>query len=349
MLKKSKKKLTYNKLFNHSEKLAKKIKINNINIKSNNKKILITGASGNLGFNIAKNLSKKNCIVVLFRKENENIKKLKKIKNIVFIKTKGIECKFLGIDKEKYLDLATNITDIYHCAALISNSVSFIKIYRTNVKGFLNILKFSQKKYSKNIEYISTLSVNISYKNYTNNELIKPEFLKKDSYSNLIPQNYYTATKIINEVILYKLKDQINFNIYRLGLLFNDKLDINSYVYILLKELKNKQKIIKGYENYSFDYTPYNFAVKEIVNNSSNKKIKNVSLNKKITLKMIQKVLKLDLVNSEEYPKYSWLKKLLLNDNHTIFEMTKIKGFIVDKNNYKVDLNEVINEWYKDI
>lgn len=167
-----------------------------------NKKILITGGAGFIGFNLYLKLCNTNIIYILDLKEKISQKRFKKNCRFIYgdISNKNI---FNGLIKKKI-----KFDYIYHLAAETSTFTSElnpIKCFKTNVSGTLNLFDYCKKTKPKNIIFSSSMaiygknSINISEKS--------------------IPQpiSCYGLSKLNGEKILLNLiKFGINVKIFRI-------------------------------------------------------------------------------------------------------------------------------------
>jgi UDP-glucuronate 4-epimerase len=161
------------------------------------KKILITGASGFIGFSLAIHFLKKNYFVygidnfdnyysVNYKKKR--IRLLKKYKNFFFKKIDILNNKYLEryILKEKSFDI------VYHFAAQPGVRYSLKnprKYYNSNIIGYNNLLSSLSKIRIKKIIYASSSSIYGDQKYLPVNETV--------SFN---PKNFYGYSKLINEI-----------------------------------------------------------------------------------------------------------------------------------------------------
>ena len=158
-------------------------------------KILITGSSGFIGFNVAKTFLEKNISVVGIDNFDDYYSvKLKKLRNNYLKKYKNYT--FINVDitnnfllKKKISKI--NIDYLFHFAAQPGVRYSLInpeKYLNTNVNGFMNVINHVNKKSLKKVIYASSSSVYGDQKFFPTNE-----------FANLNAKNPYGVTKIVNE------------------------------------------------------------------------------------------------------------------------------------------------------
>ena len=152
----------------------------------NNKKILITGASGFIGSHLFEKLLKENNNIKGFDRYNIDnswgwLNKLKKNNNIDFV---------LGDirDYDSVYNALTDCDSVIHLAALIGIPYSYISpmaYIKTNIEGTYNVLEASKKLGISNIVVLSTSEVYGSAR-------YKP----MDENHPIIGQSPYSASKI---------------------------------------------------------------------------------------------------------------------------------------------------------
>lgn len=333
-------------LLNHSEYLFNKLTTLQYSTKNTTNHVLITGATGKLGFEILNQLKNKK-ISIIVRKINDELLSFCNINNVTIYISKGLEYDYLGLSKEDYHYLSINIDEIYHCAANINNLKSFHELYNDNIISSINIAKFSMNINFKFIHYMSTLSVYVSVHNKENNNFLQKSISKNEE----IAKNGYTASKIVSEYFFDLFFKQFsNVHIYRLGLILDNSLSQNSYIYLLFKNLKY---IPIESTHYSFDYTPLKQAVYVMLNNTFSNYITHVTFNCFISLNDIQETLNIPLKpfhNIKSGWIYEFTKSLIgQKQKHDIFEMTNMPFFETDecfsipinKKDYIISLNNL--------
>ena len=171
-------------------------------------KLMITGCCGHIGSYLADNIYK--------------IKKIKKtvlVDNIksnrfcsLFNLSKNNKLKFYlrDVDKKNSLDDFKNINYVIHCASMTNAEKSFGKekeMYKNNIDCLKNVIQFCKKNNSKLI-HLSSTSV---YGKQTNivDENCEERYLK--------PQSPYADIKLIEEKMLIKNSNKLNYNTFRFG------------------------------------------------------------------------------------------------------------------------------------
>lgn len=152
------------------------------------KRILITGASGFIGSNLVRQLSKDNLVFALCRKapttrsDNERITFLES--NI--------------LDLDNLVPLFVDIDIVFHCAAYISfSSNDYKKSYEVNVKGTKNVLEAAYRTGVKKVVHLSSCAV-LGFSRDSNKVI--------DENSNLVIEkdNTYAHTKKLAEEVVNK-------------------------------------------------------------------------------------------------------------------------------------------------
>lgn len=155
------------------------------------KKILVTGGSGFFGYELVKELSKKNKVIVLDNNLRGNFDKFEGLKNI-----KTIEC---DITKLKSVKKLSKVDEVYHLA-FINGTENFYKhpekVLDVGVKGIVNIIEFVKSKKVKNFIMFSSSEVYGTPISVPTNE---KEMIKIEDIFN--PRYSYSAGKIISESI----------------------------------------------------------------------------------------------------------------------------------------------------
>jgi len=217
----------------------------------NNKKILITGIAGFIGYSFAFKLLKKNYHIIGIDKLDNKLKlnkkrldNLKKFKNFKFYK--------LDINDKKIKKLSNiKFTYIFHFAAQAgvrySKENPFIYL-DSNIKGFVNILETFKKQKIKKIFYASSSSVYNEAGNYP--------FLENND---LKPSSIYGITKKNNEEIANYYSREYNLNIIglRFFTVYGEWGRPDMFLFKLFKAIINKKKFIlnnKGNNYRDFTY-----------------------------------------------------------------------------------------------
>ena len=179
-----------------------------------NKKIIITGSSGFIGFHVVENLLKNNYEIIGIDNHNNYYDPKIKIKRKKLL-NKYKKFKFFKIDikdKNKLLSIFKKYKPsvTINLAAQAGVRYSFKnpqKYIDSNITGFTNILEIMKFLNLKNFIYASSSSV------YGDSKI----FPFKEN-QDLNPLNFYGQTKLLNEKIANIYKK--NFNINTIGLRF---------------------------------------------------------------------------------------------------------------------------------
>lgn len=282
--------LINNKTISNKEdlKINDLIKINkNIEKPFKEKIILMTGATGYLGAHILHLIWKKyEKIYCLVRSKQ----KLYDIYNYYFseefpenikVIVGNIEEPLLGLEEEKYYKYIKKVNGVIHCAANVNHVGDFDKIYKTNVVGTKNIIKFCRQSNSV-LHYMSTYSTSglglcEQTKDVEFNENILD--IGQKYTDNVYVNTKYEAEKEVLEARL----DGLLVNIYRIGSLTWRSTDgvfqINSQSNGITKRINGMLKsknITKDLENAQIDFTPVNECAQAFLKLMSDKKINNI-------------------------------------------------------------------------
>ncbi len=157
-----------------------------------NKKILITGATGFLGFQILKSLSRKNHkIFIVVRKNSKNLFKLKMLDKK---KIKIFYCEDIFNSKKKYLDNITKKIDIVvHCAWNVEGN--FMNS-NEHLKCLIGTLNFAESCIRNNIKKFVGIGSCVEYDPTAGYLSVKTK---------LNPSTNYAATKIAAFMALNRL------------------------------------------------------------------------------------------------------------------------------------------------
>lgn len=300
-----------------------------------NKKIIVTGSSGFIGFHVSKLLLENNFILMGIDNHNNyydpklKIKRcnlLKKHKNFKFIK--------LDIKKKKETEKVFkrfNPDIIIHLAAQAGVRYSFInpkKYIDSNITGFSNIFEIMRKISLNKIIYASSSSVYGDCETFPFHENLE-----------LNPLNFYGQTKLMNENIS-KVYEK-NFNIKSIGLRFFTVYGPygrpDMFIPKIIKKIKkNKPVELYNYGNHFRDFTYVEDVGKIILkiinkfNYNSNLRILNICRGKEINIKRVINIIekklnkKIKVINK---PFQRGDMKKTYGDNTLITKNYKLKKF----------------------
>ncbi len=159
-------------------------------------KVIVTGATGFLGFHLAKRLKTLGFDVIGLGRNKEKGAKLSKL---------GIN--FISIDlsdKEDLDKIFKGVDYVFHCAAKSSIWGDYKSFYRANVEGTKNVADLCLKNNIKRLIYVSSPSIYFDFKDKLN--------IKEAEYPTRHPANNYIKTKIMAENVIDSA--------------FNDRLDV---------------------------------------------------------------------------------------------------------------------------
>ena len=312
------------------------------------KKILVTGGSGFFGYELVKELSKKNEVKVLDNNIRGNFDKFKGLKNI-----KTIEC---DITDQRAFKKLSKVDEVYHLA-FINGTENFYnhpeKVLDVGVKGIINIIEFVKLKKIKNFVMFSSSEV---YGTPTKVPTNEKEMLKIEDIFN--PRFSYSAGKIISESITINFLRNldIKYKIIRPHNIFGENMGFKHVIpQIILKmfnstnEFQKSRAKIKiqgnGKETRAFCYIKD--AVKQTIFISDKIKengIFNVGFNRETKIvdliKEIDKILRIrTTIKSSKVRKGGTLRRC--PDQRKLFKYKKFN------NNFIHGLKKTVN-WYKE-
>ena len=170
--------------------------------------LLITGCCGHIGSYLADNIYKikkiKKTILV------DNIKSNRFCSLFNLNKNNKLKFYLRDVNKKNSLNDFKNINYVIHCASMTNAEKSFGKekeMYKNNIDCLKNVISFCKKNNSKLI-HLSSTSV---YGKQTNivDENCEERYLK--------PQSPYADIKLIEEKMLIKNSNKLNYNTFRFG------------------------------------------------------------------------------------------------------------------------------------
>ena len=315
-----------------------------------NKKIIVTGSSGFIGFHVSKLLLENKFAIMGIDNHNDyydpklkikRYKILKKYKNFKFIK---LDIKEKNKVEKVFKLFNPNI--IIHLAAQAGVRHSFTnpnKYIDSNITGFTNILEIMKKMSLKKIIYASSSSVYGDCKKFPFHENLE-----------LNPLNFYGQTKLINENIS-KIYEK-NFNIKAIGLRFFTVYGPYGRPDMFIPKIINKIKNNKTLElynngNHFRDFTfveDVSKIILQIINkfdHNSKYRIFNICRGKEINIKevinIIEKKLnkKIKVINK---PFQRGDMKKTYGDNTLITKNFKIKKF----QEFELGISKTLNKDY---
>ena len=326
-------------------------------------KILVTGASGFIGFSLSLFLLKKKIQVIGIDNLNNyydvNLKKkrlniLKKFKNFEFLRldlsNKNTLFKML---KKK------NFSHVVHLAAQAGVRYSILnpdEYTKSNLIGFSNILELVRNKKIKHLLFASTSSVYGLSKSKSFNENLPATF----------PIQYYAATKRANELMAHSYSYLFNIpsTALRFFTVYGPWGRPDMALFKFTKNiLLNKYIEVFNFGNHKRDFTYIDDVVKSIylaINKIPKKSLKgslskshvapfeilNIGGGKKVTLKKFIKEIE-KCLNKKAKIKYLPLQR------GDVFETScntnKIKNYLgfLPKTDYRLGIKNFIN-WYKE-
>ena len=258
-------------------------------------KILLTGSSGFIGFELLKNLSKNYKVYITLRKKNKNQFKNKNIVEIYFNNYETLNKKLKKIRINTVIHCAThyvkyhNFNDLKKLneSNILFGNIILENLEKMNVKKFINFSTVWENYNGKKENYFNLYA---AYKQSFNNLIsFYKKIFKKTKFFNLKISDTFgqfdKRKKIIN-VLKINYKKNIVTNILSKNLFLNllNVSDINNATKLILEQnLKPGAYVLKNKKDFCIS------TIIDDINNSSNKKIKINWLSKKIIKEKIYK------------------------------------------------------------
>jgi UDP-glucuronate 4-epimerase len=315
-------------------------------------RILVTGCSGFIGFNLSKKLCNLNFDVIGIDNLNQyydiNLKKkrlalLKKYKNFNFKKIDLVNEKSLQNIFKKKIDVVFNLAAQAGVRYSIENPRNYLD---SNLIGYFNLLDISRINNVKYFFYASTSSV---YGNSKFNKLSELHSVEK-------PIQFYAATKKSNELMAHSYTKIYGMN--TIGLRFFTvygpwgRPDMALFKFTR-SIIENKKIEIFNYGNHMRDFTFIDDAVNIVVNilqyyvkkkKKSIYEIYNVGTNQPVKLKKFIKIIEKKL---GKISKKKFLKLQKGDVKTTTCDTSKISKFLPKKLTSLDNGIEKFLSWYK--
>lgn len=277
-----------------------------------NKKILITGATGFLGKYVVDIFLENNFEVYALGRNEKKGEELKKC-GVNFIKAD-----FQNLDDvDKYFE---NMDIVIHAGALSDAWGRWEDFYNVNVLGTQNVIKACQNHNVERLIYISSPSVYSEKRDRFN--------VKEDEYNENNELNFYIKSKILAEKEVEKAKDLYSVILRPRGLFGVG--DTSIIPRILRANAKTGMPIINNGENMvdityveNVAYAIYLSSIKEDID----KQVFNITNDEPMKFK---EILETFLVSIGQYPKYIKLKSETLYNMASVLENT-YKAFRISK------------------
>jgi len=244
-----------------------------------NGKIFITGATGFLGSRLLGELLRETHrqIVVLVRAPSiqEGFAKVVETCKMygVVIKQEDvgrievvigdIAAMRLGLTLADWKKLAADISDIYHCAAIVNMVMSYENPKATNVGGVMEMASLAMTGVRKKLNYASTLSVFVAADRNTGTAMENDDLSRTK-----IIYGGYAQSKWVAERFLQQFpKDALAVNIFRFGLITGDAqtgiFATHDYLQMFIRGLITLGSAPDGdHDALKLDVTPIDFAAK---------------------------------------------------------------------------------------
>ena len=319
-----------------------------------NKKILVTGSAGFIGYHLTKTLLRKNYEVVGIDNLNSYYdKKLKIDRNnelLNYSKKYKKKFSFFLIDiknkKEVYKIFKTyNFLKVFHLAAQPGVRYSFIKPHKyieTNILGFFNILENCKNHDVKKLIFASSSSVYGATKKIPYNE----------NFSETSPIQLYAATKLSNEIMASTYSKLFKLQI--IGLRFFTvygpwgRPDMAMFKF-MESIINNKELVLYNKGEHFRDFTYIDDIIDGIVKagNYFSKEFEIFNLGNGKPIKTLKFALQL-VKTLNVKPNFKFIKKQKGDMDKTYADVKKAKRLLKYKNKVNIEKG-IINfvNWYK--
>lgn len=151
-----------------------------------NTKVIVTGATGFLGFNLAQRLKELGYEVVGLGRNNE------KGKILTNSRIDYVQADLCNLELLK--DIFKKAEYVFHCAAKSSVWGNYESFYKPNIIGVKNVIEACRFNNVKRLLYVSSPSIYFDFKEKFN--------IKEDEHPTLNPANNYIKTKIEAEKLV---------------------------------------------------------------------------------------------------------------------------------------------------
>jgi long-chain acyl-CoA synthetase len=193
--------------------------------------ILLTGATGFLGTNIARLLlENKNCTleVVVRAPDTPSAKRrlqrawadspnlVLSIGDRVEVMAGDISQPKLGLDDTEYADLCRRVTHIIHSAADLRLDAPIEELRRTNVQGTANVIELARSAHQYNLQRLSAISTAYVAGARTG-EISEESLIHEAGFNSAYEQSKYEA-----ELLLRAAMTQLPVSVFRPGMIVGD-------------------------------------------------------------------------------------------------------------------------------
>jgi len=314
-----------------------------------NKKVLVTGGAGFIGYHLSKSLVKKNYLVKVIDRElihfyNKNFQKLKNNKNFIYSKTNL---------NSKIKDKFHNISHAFHLAASLgvkNISENPYETFKNNVDSLINLID-NLKKYSPQciLIYFSSSEVYAPLVAKKKTTIPTKEDIDLLINKNIINRDSYYLSKLLGEKIIQLCG--LKYIILRPHNIYGPHMGFRHVISELIKKMKkNRNKDCEIFSpNHTRSFCYIDDAINQINSISFNKKSYNQIFNignsrNEIKMYELAKLIK-DILKSNVI-----LKKGVITpgspsrrvpDTKKNFKITKFKKFVTLREGIKKTINWV--------
>ncbi len=299
------------------------------------KKIIITGAFGHIGSKLSNYLSKYNKNDKIYLIDNFETERYSSIFSLKYNKN----VKFFKIDllKQQIPNIINNADILIHLAAK-TNAEKSLEInqnyIQNNYQITKNIVNYCIRN-KTNLIFISSTSVYGVSSNLVNEDC---------SIKQLKPQSPYAISKIKEERLLIRNKNNLNFIIYRFGTIFGYSIGMRFHTavnkFCFQSSINQPVTVWKTALEQLRPYLCLNDAVRLLVFTINKKNFNNQIYNAVTINTSVKEILKV-IKNNKSKVKIKFIESKIMNQLSYNVDNTKIKkeGFL-----FKGNLNKSIKE-----
>lgn len=212
------------------------------------KTVLITGATGFLGGNLAKSMSREGYHLIALVRNKKRWDRFINGDGGYIEPIKGdINLPLLGLASRRFRRLAWQVDTVFHCAAL-TDFTQRDRLFLTNVEGTRHLLQFALLGRKKHFHHVSSAFIAGQF----NGTFYEEDFNKNQTFNNSYEESKFNGEALVRR---FAREHLLPFTIYRPSIIVGDsktgRTQCYKGFYTLAKALfLIKERILKGYGCY---------------------------------------------------------------------------------------------------